>query len=523
MRTKLPHVYQNNILILLKTKNNKANLRGSIVKIKELIQLPQARQLFKNTSWSLIDATIYPLLMIVATPIFIHHLGPEYYGVWMLVNVLIQGMQLFNFGLGDTTIRKVSMFQARSDYENCNKAINSNISLGVVLLFVCFILGLVVSLTPILRLFHVSASENNIGVQLIILGSATAGMKFIELVFLGALKGLERFDLAAKLSLLSRGSVVLIAVLLVIYNYGLREIFMATVLINFINLLVQWLVLSIFHKGFWVHWVNPFRLIKTTEHRYNLWYWLQSVVGMCGFLFDKLLLSYLTDLKTLAYYSVAAMIGTQIHNVLTSFGIIVFPKVSARLERKQDFMPIYKWSRFAIAALGWGAVLFLFLTSDWLMAWWLGTETYLFSKPYIMLFLAYESVLIIAIVPYQIINGSEQLRYNTWFEIMHRSIQAFLIITLGKMFGGQGIIWGLIGGSSIALPYQYFILHKKVLKTISYKWPTMFLAPAFLVLFVLSKEPVYHLFGIVGFLLTFLWYYAKPVVKLLKIRLKQNG
>lgn len=490
--------------------------------LKEHFLKPQGLQLFKNTSWSLVDAVTYPLLLIVATPLFIKLLGPEDYGIWMLVNTLIQGMQLFNMGLGDSTIRKVSMFKARNETEYANDAINGNISLGILLLFICVFSGYCFAMTPIPALFHVNSSQINLAVQLIVLGSATAGMKFIELVFLGAFKGLERFDLSAKLSLLSRGSVVLVSVLLVLNDYGLLEIFMATVLVNFINLLAQWLVLSIYNKGFWLRWISPFSRKKRPYQNYSLWYWLQSVLGMSGFLFDKLLLSYLTDLRTMAYYSVAAMIGTQIHNVLVSLGIIIFPKVSARQEHKQDLMPIYRISRFALAAVGWAAVLFLFLSSDWLMHWWLGAGTYANAKPFILLYLAYEAVLIITIVPYQMINGSDAVRYNSWYEILHRSMQILFILILGKMMGSQGIIWGLIVGTSIALPYQYFVLHKKVLKSALTEWPPLFIAAASMVLFILSDELMFQLIGITAFFLSFFLFYGIPAAKTLNARFQDH-
>jgi O-antigen/teichoic acid export membrane protein len=243
---------------------------------------------------------------------------------------------------------------------------------------------------------------------------------------------------------------------------------------------------------------------------------------MSGFLFDKLLLSYLTDLRTMAYYSVAAMIGTQIHNVLVSLGIIIFPKVSARQEQKQDLMPIYRISRFALAAVGWAAVLFLFLSSDWLINWWLGAETYENAKPFILLYLAYEAVLIITIVPYQMINGSEAVRYNSWYEILHRSMQILFILILGKMMGSQGIIWGLIVGTSIALPYQYFVLYKKVLKSGLIEWPPLFIAAGSMVLFILSHELMFRLVGITAFFLSFFLFYGIPAAKTLNARFQDH-
>ena len=47
-------------------------------------------QNFKNSFWNFVNALIYPLVLLIATPYFIHDLGVEQYGIWMLMNSITQ-------------------------------------------------------------------------------------------------------------------------------------------------------------------------------------------------------------------------------------------------------------------------------------------------------------------------------------------------------------------------------------------------------------------------------------------------
>ena len=80
-------------------------------------------QLIKNTFWSLLDVGLYPLLMLVATPLFISNMGLEQYGIWMMATTVNQFMNVLNFGLGDSTIHAIATSRAESNRVNYRNAL----------------------------------------------------------------------------------------------------------------------------------------------------------------------------------------------------------------------------------------------------------------------------------------------------------------------------------------------------------------------------------------------------------------
>ena len=61
----------------------------------------------------------------------------------------------------------------------------------------------------------------------------------MELVLLSVFKGFERFDYSARLSLISRNSMILISIILVIMGCELVNVFLGIVIINLCNVLLQ--------------------------------------------------------------------------------------------------------------------------------------------------------------------------------------------------------------------------------------------------------------------------------------------
>lgn len=417
----------------------------------------------KNITWTAIDLISYPLIMILATPFFIRELGPEQYGLWMLINVVVQLMNALNFGVGDSTIKEVSKYNAIQFSNQIQVAFNRNIALSILLMFMCILLGLVLSMAiPYWKLLKIPDYEMNNAMFVLVLFSASAGLKFIEQVFVSVFKGFQRFDISSRLTMVSRLSILIAAIIVVYFGYGLLVIVKVTLVINCLNLVLQ---------AFTIYHVIKLRFaIRKLNHpdlslilKSNGWYWLQSVIALIGFLSDRLIIGSLTDLKTVGYYSIAALIGSQIHNVLLTFGSFVFPKVSALTALNKSLSNIYLNSRVFIAGLGWFIISFLFISGDLIFEKWLGPETFKFSIEYMKIYLSFIALMVLNIIPFHFINGSEKLKLNSIFELILRSSLIISMLIGFYLNGVIGLLWGLVLATLINTPIQYYLFHKLII------------------------------------------------------------
>lgn len=441
-------------------------------------------QLIKNSVWTLLELTLYPILMIAATPVFIKNLGIEQYGLWMLVNTITLGINILNVGVGDTNIRLISKYRAENNFELIKRVFNHNFSLSLFLCFLACSAGLLFYSFNFISVFYTS-SDYSYANTVLLLACFSSGIKFTEIAILSVFKAFERFDINSRLQLLSKNSVMVINLVLVILGYDLSIIFAASVVAGLVNVIIQLTVLHYYErKLISLPGVSFFRQ-RLEDLNYNFWYWLQSVVGLLGFLADKLLVAYFTDVRTLGYYSIAALIGVQIHNFFQSFGGFIFPRVSFRRAENKDVSGIYYVSRGIVALFGWALILSLILFGDFIFRLWLGSETFTNSIYFIKLYLVFGAGMLLIIVPFYFINGTQHVRLNSLFEIVLR-MSHFLAMLIGFYFAGvDGILYGLITATFINIPFQYFYFHRRILSE-----PTS-------IQYLLVVVPVFFLLGLI--------------------------
>ncbi|WP_317899343.1 lipopolysaccharide biosynthesis protein [Aurantibacillus circumpalustris] len=441
-------------------------------------------QFIKNSVWTFLELALYPILMIIATPIFIKKLGIEQYGLWMLVSTITLGVNVLNIGVGDTNIRLISKYRAENNFALIKRVFNYNFSFSLFLCFCAMFVGIAFYKFNFISIFY-KTTDYKFASTILLLACFSSGIKFIEIALLSVFKGFERFDISSKLILLSKNSIMFANLALVILNYDLVTVFCFSVIINFLNVLTQIAVLHYYERQIIGYPNFKFLKEKLEELNYNFWYWLQSVVALMGFLADKLVVAYFTDVKTLGYYSIASLIGTQIHNFFLSFGSFIFPRVSFKLAANKEIKGIYFIARSIVALIGWFLILTLLLFGDFVFKAWLGNETFLNSIYFIKLYLVFEAGMLLIIVPFYFINGTKHIKLNSLFEVTIRSAHFFAILLGFYLSGVNGILYGLIISTFINIPFQYFYFQKRVLPDLN----------RFQFLVIIS--PVFFLFGLI--------------------------
>lgn len=474
------------------------------------------QQFVKNSFWTFLELTLYPLLMIVATPLFIRKLGIEQYGLWMLVSTITIGINALNIGVGDTNIRLISKYRAEGDETGIKKVFNYNFSLSLFLCVAASFIGIVFYFSGFIYLFYKGAAYAFAN-TILLLACIAAGIKLVEIALLSVFKAFERFDINSKLVIVSKNSAMLINIVLVFLNYDLITVFVATVVTNFLNILVQLVALKRYRPGMIGLPTFVFLREKLDLLNYNFWYWLQSVVALLGFMADKLVVAWFTDAKTIGYYSLGSLVGTQIHNFFLSFGGFIFPRVSFKLAANTSIERLYFVTRSIVVILGWGLIAFLILFGDFVFKGWLGAETYTSSIWYIKLYLVFEAGMLLIIVPFHFINGSNFIRLNSLFEIVIRSTHFLFMLAGFYLFGINGILCGLIFSTFLNIPFQYFLFHRRVIPTVSdFNCLAVIVPVLFLLAMIVSTNVFFNLSLMAGLVFSAKLIYFDPARKYTK-------
>jgi O-antigen/teichoic acid export membrane protein len=175
-------------------------------------------------------------MVLVCTPFFINRLGPDQYGIWMLINTTIQLMSVLNLGLGDANIKFISKYVALEDFHAIRKTVTATFSLALIIVLLSFGLGLLLSyLIQYHDWFKLPTNYKMIGIESVRFAFVLFGLKFLEVIVLSIFQGFERYDRSSMFSLLSR-VVVLTANVVWVYNgASLIEVFISSVVFQSIS------------------------------------------------------------------------------------------------------------------------------------------------------------------------------------------------------------------------------------------------------------------------------------------------
>lgn len=422
--------------------------------MKQYVKSLLNTQSFKNTAWNLVGTVTYPILVLLWTPFFINRLGPDQYGIWMLINTTTQLMSILNLGLGDANIKFISKYIALGDFNAIRKTVTATFTLALIIVFLSFCLGLVLAyLIQDHDWFNLPNSYKTIGVQSIRYAFVLFGLKFLEVIVLSIFQGFERYDRSSMFSLLSRIVVLLANVVWVYKGASLIQVFVSSVCFQLLFLIFE---IYFVNRSFSYLTFRP--SIETSVIKgifgFSLWTWLQSLMAIVTTQLDKFLVVYFSGVQTLSYYSLGSMITTQLHSIFSSASGWIFPVVSKKDALNEPLKKIFFDAQTILLGIGFSAIFVFLLLEEPILKMWLGDQTYANSIKYIRLFVFYNLFLIVNIMPYYFLNGTGHVKFNTLSEFLTKVLNIVGMLLMANYLGIEGLIWGLILSMVIASPIK---------------------------------------------------------------------
>lgn len=153
------------------------------------------RSLLKGSVVSTIVLVAQVVLTFVITPILVHSLGVQTYGIWLLLTSLIGQYALFDFGISSAVARFVSAASARHDEAEIHAVVNTALALFAVIGTACLLLTLGLAFFAD-RLASAPHEVAMVRTCVLIVGSLVA-VGFPVRIFQGILKAYLRYDLIA--------------------------------------------------------------------------------------------------------------------------------------------------------------------------------------------------------------------------------------------------------------------------------------------------------------------------------------
>src|SRR5580700_5143913 len=99
----------------------------------------------RNAGSNYLLAVVMALVALVTTPILTGHLGPQKYGIWILVGSTIAYLELLDLGLGGAVVSFVARLSAAGDEDGLDRTMSTSFFVLVALGLGAFVVTVVAS------------------------------------------------------------------------------------------------------------------------------------------------------------------------------------------------------------------------------------------------------------------------------------------------------------------------------------------------------------------------------------------
>lgn len=420
---------------------------------------------WRNTAFSAADHLWMLLLWAVSTPIFINVLGEDLFGVWILINALIGLGGVMSFGFGEATIRFVAHYRAIGEADTVRRVVETSGVMYAVTtaLFSAgiwagsgWITATVFDLTgaaaePAVTALHIAALALMV----------TAFLKTFE----AAINGCERFDVTARVSMITRSFIILSNVALVLAGFGLPAL-LGTALAGLTGQMVALFVIA---RRRFVPGLRPLgwadRAVTGEILRFGLQSWLQIVAGAMSNIADRFLVGALVGPAEAGIYAVCLQLAQQIHLLLYRGLAWLMPLASRDTATGPGIETMLTGYRAGIAlslAMVAAVAMPIYVLAPQALTVWVGPDFAAQGTVVLQLLLVYFALQCLAVPGFFLVNGAGYPGWNAASGLLHGVVILGMTALLLPRLGLAGI--GLARLSAMpALLILFYALHRKVL------------------------------------------------------------
>ena len=270
---------------------------------------------------------INAVAMMVAFPIYLHFLGYERYGVWLVLATVLSFAQLGNLGIGQAVMKLVAEEHGRGDIEGVQKYVTTALAL-LCLSGSLVLIAVLVFKTQIIGAFKLSDENARAALWLLPYIGILSVYVFLVHAINATLSGLGRMDLANYAQSIGRIVAVTVASLLLYRGCGIKSLLIGNTLSYLFTHIVSLICIRRIAR------IRLLRLRNLDTQRckrilrFGSGIFGGSIVAMVGIPFNKLMLSRYAGVDSLPVFEIAFRGAMQVRNLIEAGFRALIPEIS---------------------------------------------------------------------------------------------------------------------------------------------------------------------------------------------------
>ena len=404
-----------------------------------------AQRTAANSLFSFASFFISAAVVAITTPIVIHHLGVEQYGILSLSLTIVSFLGLLDAGISTTLVRFVADRKAVGDSVGINRLVSASLAIYLAIGAIALVCTAVVAIFftgDIFNLTHKALAPARFAF-------AVAGVAFfftfVGKIFSAVILALQRNDLSAAIRIAITASTGAGTIALVYLGYGVRALVVLTATVAVLGLCAYWLVAERLLPELSVRVRSDSALVAWTL-RFSGWIFLANTTAFLLFQLDRLFLGALKSVSLVTYYAVPGSVASYLMVAVTNLAAITIAVATgffARGEREQVIRLYLRATRFVMLFLLSIAVPALVLAKP-ILKFWIGADFADRSVGVFRLLLLTYATIGLTVVSYNVILAAGRPRVLGLVNLGTFAVNVVLILILIPRYGVIGAGWAYL-------------------------------------------------------------------------------
>jgi len=396
-----------------------------------------------NAGYQLIAQGAVLAFNLVASPIIVHGLGLEAYGILILVGITTSYFGFVELGLGRASVQLLARHRARGEPEDFVEVLWTA-TLAYLALGIAGAVLLAASAPLLVRhALNVSEARQPEAIQAFAIGAVGLVIALQRNVASSVATAMERFDIISRVTLATGALLAVLTVALVLMGAGLIGVMLGSLAVQaagfFVYFAVSWRLLP---NLFPVRWtVARLRAIARVSGYISV----SQIVNPLLEQIEKFLIGAFSAVDRLPFYSVPYSMAGALTIVPTSLATVIYPAM-ARLLSQEDHAGVRETLRRAtryIFVMLLGPVFFLIVYAPSILAVWMGPDFSANATTPLRILAVAILVNVLSWPSYHLLHAAGRAdltaRYHLLELIAHVPLGIFLITRFGVV--GAALAW----------------------------------------------------------------------------------
>lgn len=429
------------------------------------------KRIAENSFFSL-ASFVWPIfLLIISIPYFIHKLGAEQYGIWVLLISTVGMMGVLNLGIGDALVKFVSEYYAQKDLRAVNYFVGNSFLIYSMISTVVVFLGFFA--LPHCVVF-LGVKQPYVETAVFILRIAIFGfvINMLTMNALAIFKAIQRYDISSKVTMLTNTIKTVAMITLLYLGFGLKGMVIANV-----GGITLGLILTVFLLKRYVPEVSlrvSFNIeVMRKIFGFSCYSFLMGLSNIIKANVGNILVGRFLGPEYVPYLSVTRQVSVKILEGVSSVATVLFPLfsslngVSQIVQIKSLFVHASKF----ITILGFTIGTTMFIFSNAILTIWISEEFAAAANlPFRLLTIGFTFASTAAIA-YYFLMGTGHIKVVATVQTLSMLLTLALGLLLVPIYGVVGVSIAYTVANIIPNMYVYYAA-----KTLWFRdWPTQIL------------------------------------------------